>query len=132
MKPTRVAKSDFNTPELQSRDRQLKEVARALDERADTLPHSVRVEVTDFETFIQAMSPMRLLLLKALTRKGLSVTELAVKMERDPSAVRKDLAALTALGLIHSESVANPGHGVKKVVRPAAANIEVSGMFAYA
>lgn len=131
MKPTRVAKADFNTPELQARYRQLKEVARALDERADTLPHSVRVEMTDFETFIQAMSPMRLLLLKALTREGLSVTELAAKMERDPSAVRKDLAALTALGLIQSESVANPGHGVKKVVRPAAANIEVSGMFAY-
>ena len=131
MKPTRVTKADFNTPELQLRYRQLKEVARALDERADTLPHSVRVEVTDFETFIQTMSPMRLLLLKALTREGLSVTELAAKMERDPSAVRKDLAALTALGLVHSESVANPGHGLKKVVWPAAANIEVSGMFAY-
>ena len=131
MKPTRISKSDFNTPEVHSRYRQLKAVARALDERADTLPHSVRVEMTDFETFIQAMSPMRLLLLKALTREGLSVTELAAKMERDPSAVRKDLAALTALGLIQSESVANPGHGLKKVVWPAAANIEVSGMFAY-
>ena len=131
MKQNRISKADFNTPELQSRYRRLKEVVRALDEKADTLPHSVRVEVTDFETFIQAMSPMRLRLLKSLKREGLSVTELAAKMERDPSAVRKDLAALAALGLVQSESVANPGHGVKKVVRPAAASIEVSGMFAY-
>ena len=132
MKPNRIVKSDFDTPALRGRLRLVKEVARALDEKASVLPHSVRVEVTDLETFIQAMSPMRLRLLKSLTRKGMSVSELAVKMERDPSTVRKDLAALTAMGLVQAESVANPGHGVKKVVRPAAASIEVNGLFAFA
>lgn len=132
MKPNRISKADFDTPSLRGRLRRIKEVARALDAKSSVLPHSVRVEVTDLETFIQAMSPMRLQLLKSLSRKGLSVSELAAKMGRDPSTVRKDLAALTALGLIQAESVANPGHGVKKVVRPAAARIEVNGLFAFA
>jgi predicted transcriptional regulator len=128
----RITSQDFNTPDLNARLKRSRAVARAIDEQAAQLPHAVRYEATEFETFLKAMSPKRLMLLKALTPDGISVTELAQKMDRDPSAIRKDLNALDALGLISSVTVLNPGHGLKKIVRPVAAHIEIKGAFSYA
>lgn len=128
----RITLKDFNTPELNVRFERSRAVARALDERAAQLPHAVRYEATEFEIFLKAMSPKRLMLLKALTPDGISVTELAQKVDRDPSAIRKDLNALDALGLISSVTVLNPGHGLKKIVRPVAAHIEINGAISYA
>jgi predicted transcriptional regulator len=130
MKTKPITLADFNTPALNARYKRSKAVARALDEKLDVLPYSVReFQVTEFESFLRHMSAKRLQLLKMLPKRGLSVSDLAFKMERDPSAIRKDIAALGALGLVQTVSVLNAGHGVKKMIYPAAERIEIRGSF---
>ena len=130
MKITPITIDDFNIPALEIRRKRSKEVARALDAEADVLPYAVRqFESTEFEFFLRCMSAKRFQLLKMLPKRGLSVSDLAIRMDRDPSVIRKDVAALASLGLIQSTTVLNAGHGLKKIIRPVASRIEVRGVF---
>lgn len=100
-------------------------VARALDNKTP-IPFAVTVKVHKFERFMEVLTPKRFELLR-LSKSGThSISELASVARRDPSAVSRDIAKLVELGLVHIVVESNPGHGVKKIVRPAAENIEIS------
>ncbi|MBY0339712.1 MAG: HTH domain-containing protein [Rhodocyclaceae bacterium] len=100
------------------------EVARAVDE-GKPIPHSVVVKSHSLETLLSTLTPKRYELLR-LSRKGkYSISELAQASNRDSSTVSKDISKLVALGLVEVILTSNAGHGIKKIVRPAAKNIEI-------
>lgn len=102
-----------------------REVARAIDQQTP-IPHSVTIRAHRFETLMTILTPKRFELLRLSKSGKRSITELATAARRDPSAVSKDIAKLVDLGLVHVVIENNAGHGIKKVVRPAAENIEIS------
>lgn len=101
------------------------EVARALDAKADVLPHTISLTSIELESFVSELTPKRVQLLRLAIKSRQSIGELAAASNRDPSAVSKDVSRLQMLGLVKVDSVVNPGHGVKKIVRPVANRITI-------
>jgi predicted transcriptional regulator len=108
---------------LREHARRSKEVARALDAKADVLPYSFTS--VEFEQFVTELTPKRFELLRLTLKRHRSIGDLAAALNRDQSAVSRDVAKLQKLGLVRVEKVANPGHGQMKVVAPVAARIAI-------
>nr|WP_315396875.1 HTH domain-containing protein [uncultured Duganella sp.] len=102
-----------------------RQVAQAID-RQTPIPHAVTIRAHRFDTFMTILTPKRFELLRLSKSGKRSIAELAAAANRDPSAVSKDVAKLVDLGLVHIVIESNAGHGVKKIVRPVAENIEIS------
>ncbi|QNB06262.1 ArsR family transcriptional regulator [Herbaspirillum frisingense] len=121
-KEKKIKLSDFDI--FNERAAQGHEVARAIDEET-AIPFSTTITAHSFEEFLSVLSPKRYELLK-LSRSGKkSISELAKDANRDPSAVSKDIAKLMASGFVTVVEQSNAGHGIKKIVRPVAENIEI-------
>lgn len=118
-----VTKDDFALFDARARDG--KAVARALDAGAP-IPHAVTIRSHTFEDFLAVLTPKRFQLLRLSKAGNRSISDLAMAAQRDPSAVSKDIAKLVELGLVSIVTEINAGHGVKKIVRPVAQNIEIS------
>ena len=110
---------------LSEHARKGKEVARALDAKADALPHARSFTSVQFEVFVTQLTPKRFELLRLAFKRRRSIVELAIASHRDQSAVSRDVAKLQELGLVTVELVANPGHGQMKIVTPVAARIAI-------
>jgi predicted transcriptional regulator len=54
------------------------------------------------------------------------VSDLAIVLGRDRSAVRRDVKVLESLGLLRTQRQKNPGHGQMKVVEPLAAKYQLT------
>jgi predicted transcriptional regulator len=119
---SRIFADDFNT--FDARAEQGRAVAKAID--AETpIPHAVTIRLHKFGDFVEALTPKRFELLRLSKAGKRSIAELAVAAGRDPSAVSKDIAKLVDLGLVSVVVQPNAGHGLKKIVRPVAENIEI-------
>ncbi|PIT73855.1 hypothetical protein B9Z39_13845 [Limnohabitans sp. JirII-29] len=99
------------------------DVARALDEKTDSLPHALQFTSLEFGNFMSELTPKRFQILRLSKGGNRSIAELAVVTQRDQSAVSKDVSRLKKLGLVTVVDTLNPGHGIKKVVQPIAENI---------
>jgi predicted transcriptional regulator len=121
-KKSKVTPDDFRIFDTQAA--QGVAVARAVDEESP-IPHSVTIKAHKFEAFLQALTPKRFELLQLSKTGKRSIAELAAAARRDPGAVSKDIAKLVDLGLVTVTLENNPGHGVKKLVRPVAESIEI-------
>ena len=110
---------------LSEHARKSKEVARALDAKADALPHVRSFTSVQFEEFLTQLTPKRFELLRLAFKRRRSIVELAIASHRDQSAVSRDVAKLQELGLVTVELVANPGHGQMKIVTAVAARIAI-------
>lgn len=131
MATKKISMADFHSdPELAAHVARGLEVARALDAKAPTLPHSMTFTSLEFVEFVSEMTPKRVELLRAAVKKAQSISELAVTVRREQSAVSKDVTRLAKLGLLKVEEVANAGHGRKKLVVPVAESISFSANFA--
>lgn len=119
---TKITPDDFRM--FDARAARGLEVARAIDNKAP-MPYSVLVRSHSFEDFVAMLTPKRLELLRLARSGNRSIKELAAAARRDPSAVSKDVAKLAELGLVQVFAEASAGHGVKKIVRPIADDIEV-------
>jgi predicted transcriptional regulator len=129
----KISLEDFKHDETLSRhSRRSMEVARALDTKADELPYAKVFTSLEFEDFLSQLTPKRFELLRLASKGARSITDLAVAAHRDPSAVSKDVAKLTKLGLVRVETVQNDGHGKKKIVSPAATTISINASIAMA
>ena len=102
-----------------------KEVARALDAQADTLPYSKVFNSFEFEDFLTQLTPKRFELLRLASKGRHSIADLAIASRRNASAVSRDVSKLSALGLVKVVSVSNQGHGQKKIVVAAASTISI-------
>jgi len=86
-------------------------VARALD-RGQPLPFSKTVVEIDLAAFSKTLTEKkRVALFDLVQRDSYSVTELAEKTGRDPSAVRRDVELLESVGMVRTVKEPNPGHG---------------------
>lgn len=123
---TRISKADFaNSKVLREHSQRSREVARALDAKADALPHARMFTSVEFEEFVTQLTPKRFELLRLAIKRRRSINELASASHREPSAVSRDVATLQKLGLVRVELVANPGHGQMKIVTPVATRIAI-------
>lgn len=127
MTRTRITPADFaRQPELSQHARRSKAVARALDQGAPCLPFSATFTSFEFEDFLSQLTPRRFELLRLASKGRQSIADLAQAAHRDQSAVSRDVATLSRLGLVRVELVPNQGHGRKKVVMPVATTISIS------
>lgn len=100
------------------------EVARAL-ERCEPIPHSALVHIHRFDDFLRVLTPKRFELLHLARSGKRTVAELAAAVQRTPSAVARDIDKLRQLGLVDVTDETAPANGKRRVVRPAADNIEI-------
>lgn len=122
-KKAKVTADEFNI--FDERAAKGRAVAEAVDNQTP-IPHAVTIRAHKFEDFMDALTPKRFQLLRLSKSGKKSISELALATKRDPSAVSKDIAKLVDLGLVNVVIESNAGHGVKKIVRPVAENIEIS------
>ena len=131
MSQTKISLEDFKRDKaISQHTRQSKEVALALDTQAETLPYAKVFTSYEFEEFLSQLTPKRFELLRLAIKGKKSIAELAMAAHRDPSAVSKDIARLSQLGLVKVESIANAGHGQKKIVSPVASTISIQANIA--
>ena len=131
MKKRKISTTDFATnPVLKERSGNSKAVARALDKKAHALPFARVFNSFEFEDFLTQLTPKRFELLRIASKGRHSIADLASASQRNPSAVSRDIAKLSALGLVKVESVSNQGHGQKKVVLPVANTISINASIA--
>ncbi len=127
MTKPKITSADFaKNPVLRERARKGKAVARALDEKADALPYAKTFTSFEFEDFLSQLTPKRFELLRLASKGCRSIADLATAAHRDPSAVSRDVAKLSKLGLVRVEVVPNEGHGQKKIVTPVATTISIN------
>ncbi len=131
MSKKKISVNDFKSDQTLSQHlRQSKQVARALDAKARTLPYAKVFTSYEFEEFLSQLTPKRFELLRLASKGGRSIADLAAASHRDPSAVSKDVARLSKLGLVRVDAVQNDGHGQKKIVTPVATTISISASIA--
>ena len=122
-----ITLADFaKSPVLQDHARKSRAVARALDEKADVLPYAKTFTSFEFEDFLSQLTPKRFELLRLASKGRRSIADLATAAHRDQSAVSRDIAKLSKLGLVKVEVVPNEGHGRKKIVIPVATTISIN------
>jgi predicted transcriptional regulator len=115
---------------LKAHAQRSKAVARALDTKAETLPYAKTFTSFEFEDFLSQLTPKRFELLRLASKGGRSISDLAIAAHREPSAVSRDVARLSKLGLVKVEMVSNQGHGQKKIVMPVASTISINASIA--
>lgn len=92
-----------------------KELARLADQ-GKTIPESFIISFDDPKDFSTVISPAKLDLIASVREEPASVTELAKKLQRDRSAVKRDILLLAGFGLIAINERINPGHGKCKEI----------------
>jgi predicted transcriptional regulator len=123
----KITLADFaKSPTLKAHSQRSKAVAHALDEKADALPYAKTFNSFEFEDFLSQLTPKRFELLRLASKGRRSISDLATAAHRDQSAVSRDVATLSRLGLVKVEVVANAGHGQKKIVMPIATTISIN------
>lgn len=133
MTKPKITLADFaKSPVLQEHARKSRAVARALDEKADVLPYAKTFTSYEFEDFLSQLTPKRFELLRLASKGRRSIADLATAAHRDQSAVSRDVAKLSKLGLVKVELVPNEGHGRKKIVMPVATTISINASIAAA
>ena len=131
MTKAKITLADFaSSTELQEHSRKSRAVARALDEKADVLPYAKTFTSYEFEDFLSQLTPKRFELLRLASKGRRSIADLAIAAHRDQSAVSRDVAKLSQLGLVKVEVVTNEGHGRKKIVMPVATTISINASIA--
>jgi len=89
--------------------------ARALDASEPVEPaHGITFE--NAAEMVRLLTPARIDLFQAVRKQSVPLKELAERLGRDVSAVRRDVVALERFGIVSSEQVANPGHGRVRVI----------------
>jgi predicted transcriptional regulator len=98
--------------------------ARKLD-RGERLPTAMRLTFEDPADLLRALTTQRVRVLHAVRKKPAPVSDLAIVLKRDRTAVKRDVRILTSLGLVKVHEETNPGHGRRKIVEPLASKYEL-------
>lgn len=62
------------------------------------------------------LTPERVRLIEALRKHPAPLQQIALKLKRDPRAVRRDVNALESWGVLRSKLQTNPGHGRIRII----------------
>ena len=98
--------------------------ARGLD-RGERLAAEIRLTFEDPADLLRVLTAQRVRVIHAVRKKPAPVSELAIVLKRDRTAVRRDVKILTSFGLVKILEEANPGHGRRKIVQPLASKYEL-------
>lgn len=85
----------------------------------------VTLSFEDPQRMFAVLSEARRRLMLEVMREPKSINELSQRLHRNRSAITKDVGLLEKVGLVVSQRQANPGHGIQKVVRSIAPQIEM-------
>ena len=90
------------------------------------IPASRVVGFEDVESLLQLLSRKRVLLLRQLKEAPGSITDLARKLQRDRSAVTRDVRLLERFGVVEVTEKPLAGHGRQKWITPVARDLRVT------
>ena len=99
-----------------------KALAKRLDrhERIKAKDMAATITFEEIGDLLHALSPARLELIQAVKSEPGSITNLAQRLNRDRSAVTRDVELLRQLGILEVEDRPEPGHHRQKWVSPRA------------
>ena len=99
-------------------------LARAAD-RGEPIPEERIVSFEDPADVMKLMTATRLALFRAVKETPGSITEIAARLQRDRSAVKRDLDEMERFGLVTIAEKVLPGHGRMKEVRVTADRVQL-------
>jgi predicted transcriptional regulator len=98
--------------------------AKKID-RGEKIQPEMRLMFEDPADLMRAVTIERIRVIHAARMKPGPVSDIALFLNRDLSAVKRDVKILTSLGLLTLHDEANPGHGRRKIVQPLAEKYEL-------
>lgn len=104
-----------------------RKLAKAAD-RGGTIPPRRVVAFEDVNDLLRLLTPKRVLLLKQVKETPASISMLAKKLNRDRSAVTRDVRMLEEFGVVQVTEKPLPGHGKQKWVTPLAGEIKLTAV----
>jgi predicted transcriptional regulator len=85
----------------------------------------VTLSFEDPQRMFNVLSVARRRLMLEVMREPRTINELTQRLQRNRSAITKDVGLLEKMGLLVSQRQTNPGHGIQKLVRSVAPRIEM-------
>jgi predicted transcriptional regulator len=119
-----MTKVVVRTDDIASFFHRAKDTARRAD-RGMPFEGKVTLAFEDPQRMFTVLSEARRRLMLEVMREPKTINELSQRLQRNRSAVTKDVGLLERVGLLVSQRQANPGHGIQKVVRSVAPKIEM-------
>jgi predicted transcriptional regulator len=104
-----------------------RKLAKAADKGAGIPPRRV-VAFEDVASLLHVLTERRVLLLRQLRETPNSISQLAMKLGRDRSAVTRDVQVLERFGVVRVTERPLPGHGKQKWVEPVAGEIRLTAV----
>ena len=89
------------------------------------LPVERTISFEDPGELLKLLTGARLALFRAVKDQPASITALSDRLNRDRSAVKRDLDELERAGIVEISAVVLPGHGLMKEVRATAARFRL-------
>lgn len=106
-----------------------RQLAKAADQ-GEPIPHERIISFEDPVELMRLITGARLALLRTVKKTPGSITDIAARVQRDRSAVKRDLDALERAGLVTISEKTSPGHGRLKEVRATAARFQLRAQIA--
>jgi predicted transcriptional regulator len=94
-------------------------------DRSESFKKSATFSFEDPAEMFMVLSEARRRLMLEVMSEPKTITQLTAKLHRDRSAITKDIGLLEKVGLLVSHKIANPGHGIEKLVQTVAPKIEM-------
>jgi predicted transcriptional regulator len=122
-----VGKTEIRIETLDSFFERGRKLAAAAD-RGARIPSSKVVAFERVEDLLGLLTAKRVLVLKQLKETPSSISMLARKLNRDRSAVTRDVRMLERFGVVQVTEKPLPGHGKQKWVTPLAGEIKLTAV----
>jgi len=119
-----MAKVVIRTDDVDGFFARAKDAARRAD-RGQPFDGKITLAFEDPQRMFTVLSDARRRLMLEVMREPKTINELTQSLHRNRSAITKDVGLLEKVGLVVSQRLANPGHGIQKVVRSIAPKIEM-------
>ena len=120
-----MRKTDIRVEPVEAFFERGRKIAQLADE-GKRLPASRVVAFEDVADLLALLTPQRVLLLKTVKETPGSIAELARRLNRDRSAVTRDVQVLERFGVVDVADRPLPGHGRQKWVSPLAREIQLT------
>ena len=119
-----MTKMVIRTTDVESFFARAKDAARRAD-RGAAFDGKITLSFEDPQKMFAVLSEARRRLMAEVMREPKTINELTHRLHRNRSAITKDVGLLESMGLVVSNRLSNPGHGIQKVVRSVARKIEM-------
>ena len=96
----------------------------------EKIPQQRIMSFEDPMDLLRFVTDTRVALIREVKSAAGSITDIATRLHRDRSAVKRDIDDLAAVGIFIVEDVISPGHGRKKNVRIAADSFKLEAIVA--